>query len=108
MFNILLDLIKIIKKRRKNKSGNSYTQFLLKKGKIYVLKKFKEEALELIFALKKNSKKNIIHESADLIYHFLVMLEIKSIKISDILKELKKRKNISGLDEKKNRKKHVR
>jgi len=108
MFNILLDLIKIIKKRRKNKSKNSYTQFLLKKGKIYVLKKFKEEALELIFALKKNNKKNIIHESADLIYHFLVMLEIKSIKISDILKELKKRKKISGLDEKKNRKKHVR
>jgi hypothetical protein len=36
------------------------------------------------------------------------MLEIKSIKISDILKELKKRKKISGLDEKKNRKKHVR
>lgn len=108
MFNILLDLIKIIKKRKKKKTENSYTKFLFQKGKIYALKKFKEEALELIFALKKNNKKNIIHESADLIYHFLVMLEIKRIKISDILKELKKRKNISGLDEKKNRNKYVR
>ena len=108
MFNILPNLIKIIKKRKKIKSNNSYTYFLFKRGKMYILKKLKEEALELIFAFKGNNKKNIIHESADLIYHFLVMLEIKNIKMIDILKELQKRQKISGIQEKNNRKKNVR
>ena len=108
MSSVLFNLIKIIKKRKKTKSDNSYTYFLFKKGKIHVLKKLKEEALELFFAFNGNNKKNIIHETADLIYHLLVMLEIKNVKIDDILKELVKRQKISGIQEKKNRKKNVR
>jgi phosphoribosyl-ATP pyrophosphohydrolase len=108
MSSVLFNLIKIIKKRKKTKSNNSYTYFLFKKGKMFILKKLKEEALELLFAFKGNNKKNIIHETADLIYHLLVMLEIKNIKIDNILKELVKRQKISGIQEKKNRKKNVR
>ena len=108
MFNTLSNLIKIIKVRKKTNSINSYTYFLFKKGKTYALKKLYEEALELIVALKKNNKKNIIHESADFIYHFLVLLEIKNIKIANIFKELKRRQKLSGIDEKRNRKKNVR
>jgi phosphoribosyl-ATP pyrophosphohydrolase len=59
-----------------------------------------EESKELAHALKKNIKKNIISESADMLYHFLVLLELKKIKFSSILKELKKRQKISGLEEK--------
>ena len=46
-----------------------------------------------------------VHESADVIYHFLVTLESRGIKFFDVITELEKRKNQSGYDEKKNRKK---
>jgi len=52
-------------------------------------------------AIKNNE--NIIHESADVIYHFLVTLEAREIKIIDVIKELEKRKKQSGHNEKKNR-----
>ena len=65
--------------------------------------KFKEESEEFSKAIKNND--NIIHESADVIYHFLVTLESSGIKLIDVIKELEKRQNESGLEEKKNRKK---
>ena len=108
MFNVLDNLIKVIKKRKKYSINISYTSFLLSKGRLFVSKKLNEEFLELIEAVKKNNKKNIIHESADLIYHFLVLLEINNIKLKKILLELKKRQNQSGIEEKKNRKYNVR
>lgn len=103
MSKTLFDLIKIIKKRKNKSSNNSYTYFLFKKGKTYCLKKFKEEALELIKALESNKKKNIIHESADVIYHFLILLEIKNINIKSVFRELDRRKKISGIEEKRSR-----
>ena len=51
--------------------------------------------------------KNIIHESADLIYHLLILLEMKKINIKKVFEELKKRRRISGIQEKENRKKNV-
>ena len=50
---------------------------------------------------KKNS--NIVHESADVIYHFLVTLESRGVKLIDIITELERRKKQSGYEEKKNR-----
>jgi len=46
-----------------------------------------------------------VHESADLIYHFLVTLESRGVKFVDILDELKSRQNVSGHEEKRNREK---
>ena len=63
-----------------------------------------EESKELSNALKQSIKKNIISESADMLYHFLVLLELKKIKFSDVLKELKQRQKISGIEEKLSRK----
>jgi len=103
MSKTIFDLIKIIKNRKNKNSNNSYTFFLLRSGKAYCLKKFKEETLELIEALKSNKRKNIIHESADVIYHFLILLELKNININLVFKELEKRKKMSGIDEKKSR-----
>jgi len=60
-----------------------------------------EEFAELIEAINEN--KNQVHEAADLIYHLLVTLEAANIKFEDVLDELKKRTNQSGLNEKKNR-----
>ncbi len=67
-----------------------------------------EETRELAVSSKYSNKKNITHEASDLLYHFLVLLEFKNVSINSIMKELKKRQRISGIQEKKNRKKNVR
>jgi phosphoribosyl-ATP pyrophosphohydrolase len=108
MFLILEELVKIIKKRKLHSiNEKSYTYGLLK-NKELCFKKFREEALELLDAAKYKNKKCVIHESADLLYHFFVLLELKKVSVNSIMKELKRRKKISGIQEKKNRKKNVR
>ena len=67
-----------------------------------------EESRELASSAKYSNKKNIIHEAADLLYHFLVLLEFKKISMTSVMNELKRRQKISGIQEKKNRKKNVR
>ena len=62
-----------------------------------------EEIKELIDAL--NQESNQVHETADVIYHLLVLLEANDVKVEDVMNELKKREGISGLAEKANRKK---
>ena len=94
-------LVKTIKARQGNDTKSSYTSFLLSKGSDHCLNKLKEELAELEDAIK--NKKNIIHESADVIYHLLVTLESAGINFDDIITELKKREGTSGLEEKKNR-----
>ena len=103
MSNFLLALAKIIESKKSEDVEKSYTSFLLSKGFNECLNKYREESEEFSEAIKKNS--NIIHESADVIYHFLVTLESRGIKFFDVITELEKRKNQSGYDEKKNRKK---
>ncbi len=108
MYKDLLFLIKKIKKNKYKNPNISYTASLFKKGKNFCIKKFMEEARELASASKYSNKKNIIHEASDLLYHFLVLLEFKKISITSIMKELKRRQRISGIQEKKSRKKNVR
>ncbi len=101
MSNFLLELTKIIKSRKGEDIEKSYTSFLLSKGFDECLNKFKEESEEFSEAIKNN--RNIVHESADVIYHFLVTLESRGVKLLDVIEELEKRKNQSGIMEKKNR-----
>jgi phosphoribosyl-ATP pyrophosphohydrolase len=103
MSNFLLKLAETIKSKRNEDAEKSYTSSLLSKGFDECLNKFKEESEEFSKAIKNND--NIIHESADVIYHFLVTLESRGIRLIDVIKELEKRQNESGLEEKKNRKK---
>jgi len=103
MSNFLLELAKTIESRKDENTEKSYTSYLLSKGFDECLNKFKEESEEFSEAIKNNN--NIVHESADVIYHFLVTLESRGIKLTDVIKELEKRKSKSGLEEKKNRKK---
>ena len=67
-----------------------------------------EEARELAVSSKYSNKKNIVHEASDLLYRFLVLLEFKKISIGSVMRELKRRQKVSGIQEKKNRKKNVR
>jgi len=101
MSNYLLELAKTIESKKNEDVKKSYTSFLLSKGFVECLNKFKEESEEFSEAIKNNN--NIVHESADVIYHFLVTIESRGIKLIDVIKELEKRKNQSGHEEKKNR-----
>ena len=89
MLKNLEDLIKTIRDRKDSSPDKSYTNKLLNDKNLSV-SKVKEEVIELIEAVEKNTNK--IHESADVIYHFLVYLEANDIKIEDVMKELEKRK----------------
>ena len=108
MLKNLEQLTKKIKKQKNKNPKISYTASLLKKGNNFCMKKFMEEARELAVSTKYSNKKSIVHEASDLLYHFLVLLEFKKISITSIMKELKRRQRISGIQEKKNRKKNVR
>ena len=88
---VLLKLEKIIKKRRKNLDSNSYVVKLFAKGRIKIANKVGEEAVETISAYLAEGGKNLKEESADLIFHLLIMLEEANISIRDVLLVLKKR-----------------
>ena len=108
MSKILESLMSQIKKNKNKSTKISYTASLIKGKNNLSLKRFLQEANELFYAAHYNNKKNIIHEGADTLYHFLVLLEFKKVSVMSILKELKNRKKISGIQEKINRKKNVR
>ena len=88
MFKTLEELITVIRQRKTSKVEESYTKKLLNDKKLSI-EKVKEEIAELIEAVEKN--KNQVHESADVLYHLMVLLEANGIKIEDVMDELKKR-----------------
>ena len=88
MLKNLEDLIKIIRERKKIPKPSSYTNKLLTDKKLSI-DKVKEEINELIQSIEKDENK--IHESADVLYHLIVLLEGNGIKIEDVMDELKKR-----------------
>ena len=88
MFKTLEELISIIRQRKESSIEESYTKKLLNNKKLSV-EKVKEEVVELIDAIEKNSNK--VHEAADVFYHLMVLLETNGIKIEDVMDELKKR-----------------
>ena len=94
-------LVKTIKLKKGSDIKSSYTAFLLSKGNNHCLNRLKEELAELEDAIK--NKKNIVHETADVIYHLLVTLESTGVNFDDVIGELVKRKGVSGFEEKRNR-----
>ncbi len=97
---ILNQLVKIIKDRKKSISKDSYTSSLFKKGLGRCGQKFGEEAVELIVASLEGDSKNVKQEAADVLFHFLVLLEAQEIPFNEILTILEQRMKISGLEEK--------
>ena len=88
----LEELYKIIENRKKKIPKDSYVASLFKKGKDKIIQKVGEEAIEVVIATKNETKKRIISEVADLLFHILIMLSAFNIKPKDILRELQKRK----------------
>lgn len=99
----LQDLNEIIIARSLEGADVSYTSTLLSAGTQKCAKKFGEEAVEAVIAATAGDKVELVKESADVLYHLLVLLRSEDILLSDIMMELEKRTAQSGLEEKASR-----
>ena len=70
---------------------NSYVTEIFKKGKVKIANKLGEEAAETISAFLAQDKKRVLEESADLIFHLMLLLEFKNLSFNDVLKILEDR-----------------
>lgn len=100
MNDILTQLSQILEQRKTADPASSYVAGLYDKGLDAILKKIGEEATELVVAAKDRDSHEIIHETADLWFHSLVLLAHAGLNVNDVLAELERRSGTSGLDEK--------
>ena len=103
MSDILNKLAAVLESRKGADPQSSYVAGLYAKGLDAILKKIGEEATETVLAAKSGERDKIVHETADLWFHTLVMLAQTGLKPDDILSELDRRVGVSGLDEKASR-----
>jgi phosphoribosyl-ATP pyrophosphohydrolase len=82
----------------------SYTRKLIDRGVAHCAKKLGEEAVETALAAVAEDRQHLIAEAADLIYHLLVVLEARGVKLAEVEAALEMRTMQSGLDEKASRK----
>ena len=87
----LKDLSNIVKKRMLEKPKGSYVTELTKAGKVKIANKLGEEAFETVSAFLAQNKNEIAQESADLIFHLVVLLEFSDSSLDDVINVLKKR-----------------
>ncbi len=104
MTDILEKLEAIIEQRRGSDVSVSYIAKRLQQGTEKIAQKLGEEAVETVIAAMKKDKQEIIGESADLLFHWLLLLADGGVKVSDVMEELSRREGTSGLDEKARRK----
>ena len=90
-YGFLSILENIIDERKLSKSNKSYVSKLFSEGQNKIIQKVGEEAVELLIESKDNNKKKFIEESADLLFHFLILLNKKNIKLDEIVNELRLR-----------------
>ncbi len=96
----LTDLETIVAARASVTDGTSWTAKLVAKGIDKASQKMGEEAVETVIAAVKGDDESLIAESADLLYHWLVVLKIAGVPLSAVMAELDRRTHQSGLQEK--------
>lgn len=84
-------LQRILEEYKNNPEDGAYTSFLFAKGVDRIAKKMGEEAVELVIAAKNAETECVVGEAADLLYHTMVLLSARGVKISEVCKELCKR-----------------
>jgi phosphoribosyl-ATP pyrophosphohydrolase len=99
----LADLERIVAERGRSGAGDSWTAKLFAAGPDKVAQKMGEEAVETVIAAVKGDTKALIGESADLLYHLLVVLALRGVSLDAVLEELEKRTAQSGIAEKASR-----
>jgi phosphoribosyl-ATP pyrophosphohydrolase len=98
------DLAATIDARAAAGGETSYTRKLLDKGPEHCAKKLGEEAVETVIAAIGNDRGHLIAESADLLFHFLVLLKSRGVRLDEVEAALAQRTTMSGLQEKAARK----
>jgi phosphoribosyl-ATP pyrophosphohydrolase len=101
--DIVARLQAVIASRQGADPASSYTAQLLAGGPPLAAKKFGEEAVEAVLAAVSGEKAAIAAESADVIYHWLVLLAATGVSLDEVAARLEAREGRSGLDEKASR-----
>jgi len=91
-YAVIDELFAVIEDRRENPKDGSYTNYLFDKGIDKICKKIGEEAAEIIIAAKNASRDEIRYESADFLYHLLVLLCVRGLNPGEVFAELEKRR----------------
>jgi phosphoribosyl-ATP pyrophosphohydrolase len=88
--DVIDELFAVIEDRKENLPEDSYTASLFthEKGENAVLEKLGEETTELVLAAKDDDREAIAHESADIVYHLLVLLAMNDVTPADLRSEL--------------------
>lgn len=101
--SVLGSLTKTIESRKGRNADVSYVGRLFNKGETTILKKVGEECTEVVIAAMGGKSEQIVYETADLLFHTMVMLSHYNLSLDDVVKELARREGLSGLDEKASR-----
>ena len=102
----LEDLEKIVQTRATSGDAGSYTAKLFARGMEKAAQKLGEEAVETVIAAVTKPDQGLVSESADLLYHLLVVLRLANVPLADVMAELEKRTRETGLQEKASRPKN--
>lgn len=94
------DLERIVAERAAVTDGSSYTASLIAKGMSKAAQKLGEEAVETVISAVSGDHQGVVTESADLLYHLMVVWKISGVELSTVLAELERRTAQSGLAEK--------
>lgn len=103
MDDVLRQLTEILEQRKQADPDSSYVASLYAKGMDAILKKVGEESAETIIAAKNDSDQDLVYETADLLFHIMVMLSARDLEYTAVLDELGRRFGLSGLEEKASR-----
>jgi len=99
----LSDLEATIRERAQSGDPDSWTAKLYARGMDKAAQKLGEEAVETVIAAIKGDRQALVSESADLLYHWLVVLGLADVPLADVLAELERRTGRSGIAEKASR-----
>jgi phosphoribosyl-ATP pyrophosphohydrolase len=91
MTDIFDTLFATLQDRKTNPRAGSYTAELLAAGEDEIVKKVGEEAVEIILATKGQGNERLVEETADLLYHLLVLLVARDLTLDDVRAELARR-----------------
>lgn len=103
MSDTLQDLYALVVSRKGADPKSSYVAKSLAKGRMHIAKKLGEEAVETVLAAASNDKTHTIAESADMLFHLVVLWAEMGIVPQEVWDELKRREGTSGIDEKASR-----
>lgn len=89
--SFLYELETLLKQRQKDRPEGSYTTHLFNEGIDKISQKVGEEAVEVVIASKNRDRDEVVYESADLIYHLIVLLAEQGIPFEEVVSELQRR-----------------